>query len=241
MDTSAQSLTSGVPPKSHVNPLLRLWGSSFAVAGLLYGFFLAYAAGLTGSISQLSLTMAFAGTGAILIGTSFALSGICYFFNFADRHIGYRKYLGLLGYYSALAYALLLIPLEPERYWSGWPQTVLQPDVQLGLTAMAILTLMALVSNTKAMQLLGPERWREILRLGYVAYFLLVIRATYLDFELWTAWFAQPVTLPPFRLTLSVFAILVILLRIAVSIHKRFSLKGNRPHLTKLSTATEPA
>src|SRR3990167_2631115 len=44
----------------------------------------------------------FASTAVILIGLSFALSAICYFWNFADTKIIYRKYLGLSGFAFAV-------------------------------------------------------------------------------------------------------------------------------------------
>lgn len=222
VQTAAVAVHAGIPRR---NPVLALWTHSLFAAFGLYAVFLLYASLLTGSLSFLSAVMAFAGTAAILIGTSFALSGICYFFNFADSKIVYRKYLGVVGYASALTYSILLIFLEPERYMYGWPGELLKPDVLLGLTAMSIFTLMALVSNNTAIKLLGPHVWREILHLGYLGYGLLVIRAVYLDHAAWAAWFTAPTPLPPFRLTLSLFACSVILLRAAVAVHKTYIVK----------------
>ncbi|MDZ4229610.1 MAG: PQQ-dependent sugar dehydrogenase, partial [Candidatus Veblenbacteria bacterium] len=88
-----------------------------------------------------------------------------------------------------------------------------EPEVLLGLAAMAILAGMAIISNTKMMQVLGPARWRQYLRLGYVALVLFVIRAYLMEHEVWLAWLAQGTGLPPGRLVLSAIDLGVIGLR----------------------------
>lgn len=185
------------------------------------------------------LSKAVAGTGGFLIGFSFILSSMCYYFDFLDKKIGYRKFLGVTGYYFALTYAILLLFVNPNRYFYGFFENLATPDFILGLTALAILTIMAAVSNNKAMLAIGPKRWRTILRFGYIAYGLLVLRAFFVDGEQWIAWVATMDQVPPPRLVLTVFACIVIGLRISVPVHKKY-IEDKQAHSGISATAPSP-
>ncbi len=154
-----------------------------------------------------------AGTAGVLFACSFSISTVEYYFDSFKVHMLYRKYLGLLGYFLALGYSLMLLLLvNPERYLYGFFDNVWSADIILGLAAMTILTLIALVSNGTAMNLLGMDLWRNILRLGYLAYFLLALRALLIEGPLWREWLAGESTiLPPGRLVLFVIALTVII------------------------------
>lgn len=207
----------------------KLWGESLILALIIYIFIFLYAFILTQSFSLLTFSIAAAGTGGILIGLSFALSGLCYYFNFLDTKIAYRKYFGLIGYFMALSYAISLLFLNPDKYFYNFIDNFLTADILLGLIAMMIFTFMTVISNTYAMKKLGPQNWRLCLRLGYVAYFLLVVRAYILEKDVWLNWINTLDNLPPLRLLLSVFALSVILLRISMIISKK-SKTNETPH-----------
>lgn len=203
----------------------RLWYRSIFFTGVVFGFFVLYSLLYTGDVSALMLSRAVAGTGGTLIGLSFLLSSICYFFDFADTKIGYRKYLGLIGYFFALTYSFMLLYVDPDRYFFGFFRNVFTADFLLGLTAMIIFTGMAIISNSSMMMKIGPTRWRVLLRFGYLAYGLLVVRAVILEQYEWGMWLSTFATLPPPRLLLSIFAIMVIGMRLAVVISKALSKK----------------
>jgi DMSO/TMAO reductase YedYZ heme-binding membrane subunit len=203
----------------------RLWYRSIFFTGVVFGLLVLYSLLYTGDASALMLSRAVAGTGGILIGLSFLLSSLCYFFDFADTKIGYRKYLGLIGYFFALAYSCMLLYIEPDRYLFGFFENFFSADFLLGITAMLIFTGMALISNSSMMMKIGPARWRVLLRFGYLAYGMLVVRAVILEQYEWGMWLSTFATLPPPRLLLSVFAIFVIGMRVAVMISKALSQK----------------
>lgn len=209
----------------------RLWYRSIFFTGIVFSVFVLYSLLYTGDANALMLSRAVAGTGGTLIGLSFLLSSLCYFFDFADTKIGYRKYLGLIGYFFALTYSFMLLYLDPVKYFYGFFDNFLTADVLLGVTAMAIFTGMAIISNSTMMMKIGPARWRFLLRFGYLAYGLLVIRAVIIEQYEWGVWLSTFSTLPPPRLLLSVFAICVIGMRLAVSISKALSHKKTAsPH-----------
>jgi DMSO/TMAO reductase YedYZ heme-binding membrane subunit len=74
---------------------------------------------------------------------------------------------------------------------------------------------MALVSNKYAGQWLGAERWRTILRIGYIAYVLGAMHSGFWSYEDWQMWFGD-VSLPPISLVITVFVGLVVLLRVVL-------------------------
>ncbi len=196
-----------------------LWIRSILFTLAMYGLLFAYVVAYQKRITLATFSESFAFTGGILIGLSFALSGLTYFFNIWDSKLRYRKQLGLLGYYFALAHSLTLLWRFP-RYIQEIPQAYLNPEALLGLTAMAIWTFMAIISANWAMRVLG-RNWRRALRLGYIAYGLLVIRAYLILGDTWREWLSDPVTLPHPRLLLTCFALAVILLRVLLEVALR--------------------
>lgn len=207
----------------------RLWHNTGVVAALIFLFFMAYVAILDTTFGPASFVKAVAGVSNILLGMSLSLSSFGYHFNFLDSKVVYRKYLGLAGYFAALLYCLLLAIVRPERYFFGFLENFWSSDFMLGLVSMAIFTGMALISNNTAMRRIGPHRWRLYLRLGFVAYFLLVVRAILNNEnpigsdpipEMWAHYLANPENLPPVRLLFSVVGLSVIFFRLSVEFDK---------------------
>lgn len=197
----------------------KLWLKSLPFTLGVFDFWLIYVWISRGRVTLLEISNVVAATAGILIGLSLGLSGLCYFFNVFDRFIIFRKYLGLTGYFLALFYSFLLLSLNPEHYFFGFWNNLLSPDFILGLGAMTILTMMALISTRAAIVALG-RYWRPLMRLGYLAYFLLVLRAIVLEYGIWLDWLNSLDSLPPPRLLLSLFAVGVITLRIALQLAK---------------------
>lgn len=207
----------------------KMWRSSLRFALGIEVFFVGYIFLYDGHFDFVSFVKTFAGTANFLLALSLVLPSFGYFFNFLDAKILYRKYLGLLGYFSALIYTLLLPVSNPDRYWYGFFDHFWSSDILLGLAAMIIFTGMALISNDKAMLFIGPARWRSLLRLGYVAFFLLVVRAVLNQElpigadgipEMWLVYLNNPDHLPPPRLLFSVVALSVIAFRLMVTFDK---------------------
>jgi len=195
------------------SPKIKMWSSAIQLAVLIMAILLIYVYFYNNALNLLAISQAIAGTAGLMIGLSFALSSIGYYWDFLDHQVGYRKYYGLVGFWLALIYSISLLFIDTEKYLNGFFKNFFSADFLLGLFAMAILTLMAIVSTKKFMVKLGPQRWRLILRLGYIAYALLVIRAVVLENQLWLDWADTLDGLPPPRIIISAFALFVIFLR----------------------------
>lgn len=192
---------------------LKMWRNSLITAYNIFLIFLWYVFFLRGSLTIASVNDAIAATASIMIGFSFAFSGFCYYFNFLDSKIAYRKYLGLIGFWLAFLYTFMLVILNPQKYFYGLFTHVWSADIILGFMALGIFTFMAIISTQWAMRRMGVTYWRRGLRLGYLAYALLIVRAAIIEGDAWRIWFAYPHGLPPLRLVASVFATLVLCLR----------------------------
>ena len=154
----------------------------------------------------------------ILIGISFILSSVCYFWNFADKYFIYRKHIGLVGFTYAVIHTALSI-IATNRF-APFPKFFLTPDNIVpfvsAVIAMVIYTIMTAISNRYAIQELGGKNWRLALRTGYIAYIFTIIHAGLKAYPKWLDWFSGENILPPFSLIVICFATLVIVLRIAL-------------------------
>ncbi len=220
-------MTDAIDPRAAMTR--KLWMNSLLIMFGVNGFFFLYVTLLDGPFTLISFAKVMAGTANFLFAASLSLSSLGYFFDFLDSKVVYRKYFGLLGYFSALTYMLLLPILQPERYWYGFFENFWTSDFLLGISAMAIFTMMTLISNDRAMMAIGPVRWRNLLRFGYLAFFLLVVRAMMnesnaigadLRPEMWGEYLRNFDTLPPPRLLFSIVGTSVVFLRFAVEFDK---------------------
>jgi DMSO/TMAO reductase YedYZ heme-binding membrane subunit len=166
----------------------------------------------------------------ILIGLSFVLSSICYFWNFADHYISYRKQLGVVGFAYAVIHTLVIIfYLDP--IFTNFAEYLEQPaflSYSLALAALIMYTGMIVISTQTMIHKIGGKLWRELLRAGYIAYVFSILHYILLSYDFWLRWFTERRTfLPPFGLITTLFGILVILMRLALMIHKITHEKNN--------------
>ncbi|MBT6690895.1 hypothetical protein HOB10_00995 [Candidatus Parcubacteria bacterium] len=203
----------------------KIWTNSFVFSLIVFVLFILATALLEKPFSLLTINRAMAGTSAIMFAAAFSLSGFCYYWDFLDTKIAYRKYLGLLGFWYALAYSISLLIVDPERYLIGFTKNFFTADILLGLMSMTIFGFIAIISNDKIMLKMGPHRWRKTLRLGYLAWVLLALRAYLIEKNLWLEYFQSLEGFPPPRLLLSLLVVAVIIFRLSITFSKCFKFK----------------
>src|SRR3989344_2696076 len=156
-----------VDTRPHGHPTLQLWVRIIIFSILVFGLVIGYLY-LTGGYGFLIVANQAAGeTGLLVMGLSMALSGLSYFWNFADRFIQYRRYLGVVGFGFALYHGLysfanyFISENGGARFDLFYNFPVLGTMVSniwafsFGLTALLIFAGMAAVSNNQGMRLLG--------------------------------------------------------------------------------------
>lgn len=205
----------------HKDVKRRIWTHSWTIALFLFVSFLFLVYKLDDNFDFLTISKSLAGTSALLFGFSFALSGFCYWWDFLDTKIAYRKQLGLVAYFLALSYSLSLLILDPHKYLFGFFKNLFTADVLLGTISMTIFTFLALISTDKMMMKIGPKKWRYALRFGYLAWLLLALRAYVIEQDLWMAYLKSFEGFPPPRLLLSLYVLAILAFRISVDVSKK--------------------
>lgn len=197
---------------------LRQYIESFVYSLLILAFIAGYYFMLNPRINSRILNKSVADVSIILIGLSLVLSSICYFWDFADKFIVYRKHLGVIGFWYAFLHGIL--SLVPERFSPFLVYYLNENRINAFLPAAVSLVLfavMTVISNRYSIQKIGPKRWKFIMRIGFLAYGLGIIHFFLKTSSSWSAWFfGQDTMFPPFSLISFLFAVTVLILRTAL-------------------------
>lgn len=197
---------------------IGLWLNTIIVAGLVFLASAIYlAVRSTRPFGLGDVNAALAVTGLAVTGLSMLLAPVCYFWDFADTKIIYRKHLGWIGLSAIVLHIIASIFFLPARYPFGtyFPHHLL--FFTLGVLSFAIFVVIAAVSNRFAAHELGGVAWRRLLRLVYPAYILAVLHFTVRSAPFWLAWVRSPSTLlPPLSLLLVLFSLFIFAMRIVL-------------------------
>lgn len=188
---------------------------SLAVFGIFYGY-------LDWLEIPGTLNKAVADTSVVFICFSMLLSAICYFWNFADTKIVYRKHLGLIGFAYVVVHMLLSFSaLKKLTELTAWQSGAAFP-VATATVATLIFTVMTLISNNYAARELGGIWWRNILRTGYLALLFGLAHVALLKMTRWVDWFNSGMQRPPaLSLVVSILIIITLLARLFLEISLR--------------------
>ncbi len=178
-----------------------------------------------------SLSRASANVGILLIGLSFMLSGLCYFWNFADHFIIYRKQLGVIGFLYAILHAGLVIMRTGINILI--PSSLSQMgDIGLISAEIAILMYIAMIiiSTRFVIHEIGGQRWRQLLRAGYIAFFLSLVHMFVQGGTYWLSWLTGKSSgiFPSIGLLVFLFGLGVIVLRIRLWFVTKHTPKSNQ-------------
>lgn len=131
-----------------------------------------------------SLDRALLSNALIFIGFSCMLSGICYFWDFADHVFFSRKHFGVFGFFYLLVHGILFLtfPVLHEGL-VVWLFSTLWLCVSLTL-----LITLVFIANTHTAADLGNARWMAVLHLAYPA-LLFALAHTVLEASFsWYGW-----------------------------------------------------
>lgn len=193
---------------------------ALAYGALVTGYFFGFRLFATIDLAFISAWLA--ATAGFMLATAFAASSVSYFFGWPDMRVGYQKQIGVMAFWLCFVYCVTLLLLEPTVYYYGFWDNLLTHNFILGLSAMVIFGLMVVINSKPVAPNLSWETIRLFLNLGFLGYAFLVMRAIFLEWPLWVEWVVTLSGLPSNRLILSILAVLVILLRLAVILHRRW-------------------
>lgn len=198
------------------------------VAGALaLGFFIIlinYSLSLTSNTVFLkAVSFAFSATSSFLYAMAFSSGSISYFSGWPDMRHGYQKQIGVVAFWFSFLYCLSLLVLYPQTYYYGFVENFWTWDITLGLSAMIIFGAMTVINSKAVAPYFSWDTIKFVLGLGFIGYAILVFRAIFIELDVWINYLATFEGDIPGRLVLSVIAVVVLLLRIAVPIHKSFA------------------
>lgn len=169
-----------------------------------------------------SWAMILAAVSAFLFALAFGASSLSYYTGFPDLRRLYQKYLGIMAFWVAVLYSITLLFLNPDFYFYGFFKNFFTADIFLGVTAMVIFAGMVLINTAWIGPRVGKEVIKFVLSFGLIGYALLVIRAIWIEWDIWALWFQTFEGPIPGRIVLSVVATLILLARVSIPIHQRF-------------------
>jgi hypothetical protein len=192
----------------------RLYFKTVVFGLVLFAVFYAYTS-WQGLPSVLNKTVA--DVSIVLIGLSMILSSLCYFWNYWDSKIIYRKYLGIVGFGAVLIHLALSFSLVKKLFAIDYWLQSKSLAFTTGGAAVIIFLIMTLISNRLAAAGLGGRLWRGILRTGYLGVALIWLHVYLLKTKHWMTWYQDGMTsLPSLSMLVTVFMTLVILMRVAL-------------------------
>ena len=199
---------------------MRLWSDIIVYSLVLFIVVSSYFFIQRGSYDFGIFSQVLSNVGMLLIGLSFALSGICYFWNFADHFIIYRKQLGVVGFgyvFTHGIFSLFFLPeYRPILFYYLEKETIVA--FLFALIAIMIYIMMIVISTKTMIQKIGGHTWRMLLRVGYIAYAFSLVHMWLNSYPFWLRYLSGQgrSPLPSFGLLTFLAGILVIILRIAV-------------------------
>ncbi len=204
--------------KSHEKTLIHAKNYHVGLRAALFSMFILFATFVYNVMAMDTMSLrvwnrSFTDAGMILVGISFALSGLCYFYDIFDTKILYRRDLGLNGFYFIALHSVYSFALNKFTPWYRYFESDRVLSFSLALISLLIFFMMALISNAYVPKKLGAHRWRILLRIGYFAYVLGVVHAGLWSYEDWVMWWGSP-KVPPMSLVVSVLVLGVVILRI---------------------------
>lgn len=198
----------------------RLWVNTILFSWVIFGLCLGYLyLRGSGKVTTFNVNQAAANTSVFLIGFSFLLSSLCYFFDFLDTKIIYRKHLGIIGFAYGLAHVFFVVIVLQNMFPLNEWLTERLLTFSLGLVAVILFTFMTIISNQYVITHIGGKTWRTSLRWsGYIALVFVWFHAVIVTWPRWSGWLVKPQGWAPLGLIAAAFSVVVILARVILGV-----------------------
>lgn len=212
----------------------KIWLNTIFISISIFVFLLSTEGRELGFTNPRSINRVISYTALILLILSMAMSSISYFWDFADRQIIYRKQFGIIGFVYAAIHMGISMYFGLQR--GSFAEVFLGEErlvaFSAGLTAIFILLVMTIISDTRIIKKLGGRVWRNLLRLGYVAIFAIVVHMAWYRWEEWQDWFSgqSDQLFPHVTLLLLFLALITIILRVVMEIDMKWQGIKSKTH-----------
>lgn len=204
------------------------WKKTSAIVFIVFGLCLAYAIvryNIVRSIPFDNLPLfiankAIALSATILIGLSFLLGPLAHVWKGLIPHLYLRKHLGVIGFGVAALHTLMSLVLLDKTYYpkfyteSGKFNLMGESALLFGILSFLIFSVIAITSLPPIEKHMHPGQWKLVQRMGYLAYFFVLLHVTVMGFAGWFNPDSWKYGLASISLIAALFIIFVLLVRI---------------------------
>ncbi len=169
------------------------------------------------------INKSFAGAAVLSVFTAFWLSTLSKLGNkFAIRHISYKRFFGLAGFYFMCLHVFFGLRIAkpdilPQFFFENGDFSVQgQIIFLLGILGFSLFLFPAISSMKDVMTKLGKKKWLIFQRIGYAAFFVILIHASAVGYQNWLNPNKWPGMMPPITLICVIFLLSGLLLRLIV-------------------------
>jgi DMSO/TMAO reductase YedYZ heme-binding membrane subunit/predicted heme/steroid binding protein len=170
---------------------LRQYAVALILAALIFVSLSLYIFFRRGYYDLYIANKAFAGDAAMLLGIIFLLGPLSRFFAIFDRYIQYRKEIGMVAFFLALAHSLVSFFFLPSKFTVGRYLSAINWPFIFGLTGLILLVILFFISNGWMENKIGAKRWWWLqnwsLRLVVI---LTVLHVFVMKYAGWIRWYA---------------------------------------------------
>lgn len=168
------------------------YGVAVVVAGIIFFLFSVYLFYRRGYYNLYIANKIFAGDAAILLGMVLLLGPLSRLFNFFDKYVQFRKELGMVAFFLALAHTLSSYFFLPDKFprerffsYGLWPFI-------FGLAATVLLIFIFIISNQRSMHRIGSKLWWQIQSWGArVTFVLVALHVGVMKWSSWVSWYQK--------------------------------------------------
>jgi len=165
----------------------------------------------------------FALSATILIGFSFLLGPLAHFWpkTFVQK-LDLRKYFGTYGFALAALHAVMSLVLLSSKYYprlfalDGKMTAIGESTMLFGIVAFVVFFAVSLASLPSVAQSMQPGEWQRTQRLGYLAYFLVLLHVALMGWGGWWKADSWKFGLVSISLISSLFIVFVLIMRALV-------------------------
>lgn len=168
----------------------RQYGAALAVAAPLFIILSTYLFFRRGYYDLYIANKVFAGVAAILLGIVLLIGPLSRFFSVFDRFVQYRKELGIVAFFLAIAHGIFSFFFLPkhfptERFFTSglWPFI-------FGLSATVFLIGLLAISTERSMRALGGRLWWPLQYWGIrIAFLFTALHVFIMKWNGWVRWY----------------------------------------------------
>lgn len=210
-------------PKINWKYQFQQYGAALAVTVLLFVILSVYLFFRRGYYDLYIANKIFAGVSAILLGIVLLLGPLSRLFSFPDRYVEYRKEMGIVAFFLAFIHSIVSLFFLPSKFPLARFIEKLNWPFIFGLIATIILIAIFFISNNRAMNAIGREKWWRWQYWGArFAFALIFLHVFIMKWGGWVKWYkvgggkelARP-EWPGAGLLVGWFMVFVVLVRLA--------------------------